>query len=129
MAGTTNLPDWELDQLRAELGRYYPDECTISRHSSADDNYGGTTETPTVIATAVPCAIEGGVAHDQERMIAEKIQEREFFTIVMPAFTDVQVDDTITVTSQPGMEVRVAGVIGPESYELERRVLGYRHGV
>lgn len=134
MPHPTQIPKWELDLVRESLTGFYTHHCRVARVTNVDDVYGGSSETQTTIANDIPCYVEGGVAHEQDRAVVAGLQrEAEFFTISMPAYTDVRVGDVVVVypdeadTSEPGnMEVEVTAVIGPESHEIERRVLGYR---
>lgn len=129
-----SIPEWELDQVRDDLHGFYDFHCRIERVTGTDDPYGGHTEARATIQDQIHCYVEGGVAHEQDRVVAEGLQrEHELFTISMPAFTDVRVGDWVVVyahhadVSEPGiLEVRVSAVIGPESHEIERRVIGYR---
>lgn len=128
----TAIEDWELGDLRRELEHFYTHHCRIESTSTADDEYGGTGETRTVTEDMVHCYVEGGVAHEQDRVLVGGVgAEREFFTISVPAFTPVKVGDWVVVYPNPGtgdgnLEVIVTAVVGPESHELERRILAYR---
>lgn len=133
MTHTEQIPKWELDTLRDALVGFYTHHCRVEGYSPTDDAYGGTSETRSVRSDLVPCYVEGGVAHEQDRVLVEGlIRETEFFTISMPAYTEVYVNDYIIVYDDPNdletgnWEVKVTAVIGPESHEIERRVLGYR---
>ena len=127
------IPKWELDNQREALVGFYTHHCRVEGTSEDDDIYGGSSETRAVRADDVPCFVEGGVAHEQARILLGGVErESELFTRSMPAASDVRNGDVIVVYADEhdpaggNFEVRVTAVIGPESYELERRAIGYR---
>lgn len=133
MPHAEQIPEWELDGLRDALVGFYTHHCRVEGTAESDDEYGGSSEARTTRADNVPCYVEGGVAHEQDQvLVSGLIREHEFFTISMPAFTDVRVGDVVVVYDEAhdeatgNWEVKVTAVIGPESHELERRILGYR---
>jgi hypothetical protein len=133
MPHTEHIPEWELDSVRDALVDFYTHHCRVEGTAETDDEYGGTTQGRTVRADNVPCFVEGGVAHQQDAILLGGVErESELFTISMPAYTEVYNGDVIVVYADehdPGggsFEVVVTAVIGPESYELERRAIGYR---
>jgi len=116
----------ELAQLRADTFSWADATCDIFRVTGSDDAYGGRGRAhltdPTY--TAIPCMLESGAGQEQERLTLGGITEVQMFTVSLPALTDVLVGDHLKV--HKGLEdlhLHVRAVMGPESYELERKVV------
>lgn len=118
----------ELVELRNETELWFTDLCDIYRISLVDDNYGGQTETETVLSSGIKCMLESGTAHEQMRAVYSKLVDVQLFTVTLPAETDIQVTDHIVVTSQNNLHLRVQAVLSPESWEVEKRVVGSQQG-
>lgn len=120
------LTPTELAGLRAATESWFPDVCDIYRVAAqAGDDYGGygSTNADTVIAAGVPCSVESGAEHVQIRALLAKIENVQAFAVTFPANTDVKVGDHLVLTSRANDRLRVEGVLAPESWEIERRVI------
>lgn len=120
----------ELADLRGATESWFTDTCDIYGHSAgAPDAYGGYSVDPEVVKqSGVPCALESGAEHEQTRALLAKIANVQVFAVTLPALTDVEVGDHLIITSQGNMHLRVEGVMAPESWEIERRVIGSQLG-
>jgi hypothetical protein len=124
------LTDVEVASLRETTERWFTDKCDIYRIAVGDDPYGGEDETESLVsgATGVECMLESGAAHEQTRAVYGKIVGVQLFTVTLPALTDVRVGDHLLITTQGNLHLRVQAVMDPESWELERRVIGSEEG-
>lgn len=59
------------DEIAAEAADFKPDLCDIVLVINTSDNYGGSTQSPTLIATNVPCSYES--LGSSEQQVAAKI--------------------------------------------------------
>lgn len=120
----------ELESMRDENLSFFTDLCTIYRKPGpTDDAFGGISDdVEAVFAADVPCMLESGAAQEQTRALIGKIAGVQLFTVTLPALQDVRVHDHIIVTTQADMHLRVQAVMAPESFELERRVIGSELG-
>lgn len=116
----------EMADLRAAAQAWMMDTCDIYRNAAAaDDAYGGRSPggADTRIAQGVPCYIESGAEHVQERALLAKIENVQAFTVALPANTDVQVRDHLVLLTRGNDRLRVEAVLAPESWEVERHVI------
>jgi len=120
----------ELAGLRDTSEKWFTDTCDVYRITKVDDPYGGESEDEEPVSglSGIRCMLESGAAHEQTRAIMDKITGTQIFTVTLPALTDVQVGDHLIITSQGNMHLRVQAVLNPESYEVERRVIGSEEG-
>jgi hypothetical protein len=56
--------------------------------------------------------------------VAQKIAATGVWTIVFMAGQDIALGDLVTVTTKGSFKLRVEAILSPETYEVERRVLG-----
>lgn len=115
----------ELSDLRGATESWFTDTCDIHGHTAGvQDGYGGySTDPETVKQVGVACTIESGAEHVQTRALLAKIENVQAFAVTFPANTDVAVDDILIITSRANLRLRVEGVMAPESWEIERRVI------
>lgn len=125
------LTPTELAQLRADTISWFDATCDIFRVTGGDDVYGGRggahAADPT--HTGVRCTVESGAGQEQERLTLGGITEIQVFTVSLPAQTDVLVGDHLKVHKDgEDLHLHVRAVQGPESYELERKVIATEVG-
>lgn len=115
----------ELASLRVEVESWFTDVCQIQVASKVNDGYGGQSEGYLVKGgqDAVPCEVYGGVAQDIRELFTGVVVGEEMFTITVPVGTDVAIGDHIHLTTR-SLHIRATAVIGPESHELQTRVVG-----
>lgn len=116
----------EIDQLRADTESWFDATCDLYRAAGGDDVYGGRgrdhAAQPTYLA--IPCTVESGAGQEQERLTLGGITELQVFTVSLPALTDVLVGDHLKVhKGAEDLHLHVRAIQGPESYELERKVV------
>jgi len=109
----------DLTAMRQTLEASLPETAQILRRTLAPDGALGFTESWTVVA-AVPCRIAPASAEDAERAGVSRTGAAVAWVLTVPAWTDVLPADRITAG---GRTFEVATVLGPNSYELGRRVL------
>ena len=126
----TGLETVELSLLRQEAEGWFTDLVDVFEKGITDDPYSGhsTDAMETRTMEGVPCAIESGAALEQLSVIAGKVQGTQLFTVTLPAGTAVVVGNHLIVTSRNNLHLTVQAVIGPESYEVERRVIATSEG-
>lgn len=115
----------ELGLLREEVEAWFDKTCRIYTVTYEDDEYGGVGGQTEVEKAVVPCEVIGGVGQNQRLIVSMTEREREYFTVTVPADTDVEVDDHLDIV-EDGLHLVVTAVYGPESLELERQVIAYR---
>jgi hypothetical protein len=122
----------ELELLREEAVKWLPFTCDIFKVVSADDAYGGRTREHPVdpTYTDIPCNVESGAAHEQERSLLGLIAEIQVFTVFLPALTDVNVGDHIVAHTEdhPNLHLLVQAEMAPEGFEVERRLIATEVG-
>lgn len=121
----------ELAQLRKDTESWFDATCDIFRVVGTDDPYGGRGRShgANPLYSAVPCAIDPGAGQNQELLTLANITEVELFTVSLPAKTDVLVGDHLRVHKDgEELHLNVRAVMGPESYEVERRVIATEVG-
>lgn len=116
----------ELADLRTATQSWYDHLCDIYGQSpGADDAYGGHTNEPDILkASGVRCSVESGAEHEQTRALISQEVLSQTFAVTLPALQPVVVDDEIVVTTLSNLRIRVTALMTPESWEIERRVLG-----
>jgi hypothetical protein len=114
----------ELTKMATAMGEHHPELATVTRPTLTDDAFGGQSEADTVINTNVPCNIYPAGEGDLEQLVAQKISATGVWTICFLAGQDVKIGDLVTITSKGSFKLRVEAVLSPETYEVERRVLG-----
>ena len=125
----TGLETEELLLLRTEAEGWFPDVLNISRVTTVDDPFSGSSDdVETLWASGIPCSIESGAALEQTAVIAGKVQGVQIFAVTVPTATDIRVTDKLTITSRNNKELRVQAVMAPESWEIERRVIATELG-
>jgi hypothetical protein len=110
------LSDADLAEMRAAQEETMVETCTIERKVKTSDGAGGFSEgAPTT--TSCKCRIGTGLREPQARVIAEQVAPRQVYVVTLPALTDVQAEDRITVGG------RTFKVISPQqgSFETARR--------
>ncbi len=112
------LPADELAAMQAEALLALPQTCVIKRKTRQSDGAGGSTLMLTTVTTVYGRA--GAVRADLLEAYADRIGKRTAALIVLPAVTDVQTDDQITLGSQTW---EVIGVEGGETWEIARRAV------
>jgi len=98
------LSSLELAALRADLEETLPDTATIERPVFTADGYGGQTLSYTKVGTAA-CRLTP--TRVTEEMIASGLRAITAWRVILPADTDVQAEDRLTVDSRT---LRVVGV-------------------
>lgn len=121
------LRDGEITRLQAETIRAMPDNGLIYAVTRASDGRGGTTESEAAPA-ATMCRLDvlarGGMGA-LAQSIAAKIQNREIFTLELPAETSIQEGDYFEVNDY---RYQVIQVLDGGSWEIVRRVIVVRTG-
>jgi hypothetical protein len=126
------LTPTELEQLRSDTESWFDSTCDIFRVTGGDDVYGGRGRDHSVNAlySSLPCTVEPGAGQEQERLTLGGITEIQMFTVSLPAKTDVRVGDHLKVhRDTEDLHLHVRAVMGPESYETERKVVTTEVGV
>lgn len=124
------LTSEELDLLREEAQVWYPELCDLYRGSavSGGDPYGGYSPDPEepgdLVMSAIPCMIESGAGHEQIFQLAGAERNYQIFRIHMSPEIDVRVNDHLIITTKDNQHLRVQAVMAPESYEIDRIVIG-----
>lgn len=116
----------ELAQLREDTNSWYDATCDIFRSTGSEDVYGGRgrAHSGTALYSAVPCTVESGAGQEQERLTLGGLTEMQMFTVSLPALQSVLVGDHLKVyKGTETLHLHVRAVMGPESYELERKVV------
>lgn len=124
-----SLTTEELFLLQKEAVVWQPEVCDVYRITFTDDDFGGSEETETVIATNIPCSVETGAAHDQTIQMLGLERPSTAFIVYLPAGTDVKVDDHLIVTTKGNVHMRITAVMAPETHEVERMVIADSLGV
>lgn len=126
-----DLTSEELSLLRQEAQVWYPDLCSLYRGTptSGGDPYGGYDPEPTepgdLVLAAIPCLVESGSGHEQIlNLFGGGAVNYQIFIIHVPPTVDVRVDDHLIITSKDNQHLRVQAVLAPESYEIDRMVVG-----
>ena len=121
----------EMADLRGAAESWMMDTCDIYGHSpGVSDAYGGYSVDPELVKQQnVPCYVESGAEHAQTRALLAKIENVQAFSVDMPANTDVEVGDHLIITSRSNLHLRVEGVMAPESWETDRRVVAIQEAV
>ena len=122
----------ELNDLRGALTSWRPDTASVYRKPSGSaDAYGGygTTSAYSLVSSGNEVSVESSPSNEQERALEGILGEVQVFYVTFANGADVEVDDKITITSMSSLELRVRAVVGPDSWELERRVAATRLGV
>lgn len=119
----TELFPSEMDDLRSEVAKWYPDTVSIYTVARADDAYGGSAFTSTLLVADVPCMVESGAAHEQTRAMIGKLVGTQLFTITFAPGIAVQVGDYIEITSRDNEQARVQAVMEPESWDIEFSII------
>ncbi len=125
-----DLTSQELDLLRQETQVWYPDLCNIYRGTptSGGDEYGGYDPDPTepgdLVASDIKCLCESGAGHEQIVNLIAEARNFQIFRVHLPAGTDVRVNDHLIISTQGALHLRVQAVMAPESYEIDRIVVG-----
>lgn len=122
----------ELNDLRGALTSWRPDTASVYRKPSGSaDAYGGygTTSAYSLVSSGNQVSVESSPSNEQERALEGILGEVQVFYVTFANGADVEVDDKITLTSMGNLELRVRAVVGPDSWELERRIAATRLGV
>lgn len=98
------LSSLELEALRSDLEDTLPDTATIERPSYTADGYGGQTVRYAKVDEAACRLIPTRVT---EEMIASGLRAVTAWRVILPAGTDVQAEDRLTVGIRT---LRVVGV-------------------
>lgn len=94
----------ELEGLRADIEATLPDTAVIERPEFTADGYGGQTVSYGAVGTVACRLIPIRV---NEEAIASGLRVISAWRVIMPADTDVRVEDRLTVS---GRTLRVVGV-------------------
>jgi len=112
------MPPGELASIRRAADRMLPDTCVIQRVTRTPDGAGGSTETWATVAT-MACRVSPAGQGD-EHLFGGRLASVSGYVVTLPAETDVAAVDRI---AWGGRTLEVAGVVGPRSYEVSRRVV------
>ena len=117
----------ELAHLREETEAWFDSVCDIYHITDTDDVYGGHGGSyPGAPSLAdIPCNVDSGIAHEQERSFIGRFEEVQLFTITFPAQTDVKMEDRLVI-ALPGAQTLtcyIQAILAPESIEIERKVI------
>lgn len=117
----------ELASLRDETEAWFDSTCDLYHQAGGDDAYGGRggsyPGSPSL--NDLPCNVESGIAHEQERSFIGRFEDIQLFTVTLPAQTDVRIDDRLVIALPAAqfLTVTVQAVLAPESIEIERKVI------
>jgi hypothetical protein len=109
----------EVERKQRMTQRIWPGTCDIVRIVETQD-FGGTTETPTTIATGVKCFYSEDLSpQDVERGAAQEIVINA--KLILPAGQDITAKDRVTVTMRAVVlgTYEVSSVIR-QDYEVQR---------
>lgn len=113
------LSDGEMAAMRATLIESFPDTCDVIRAALVRDDQGGATATYAPVESGVPCRVAPAGLTPDEREMAARLGGAVTWTLTVPVDTDISAADRVDVA---GRVFEVAGVLGPRSWEVARRV-------
>jgi hypothetical protein len=125
-----DLTSEELTLLREESQVWYPDLCNLYRGTptTGGDDYGGYDPSPSepgdLVQADIPCMVESGASHEQILILAGEARNFQIFRVHMSPTIDPHVDDHLIITTMGDQHLRVQAVLAPESYEIDRIVIG-----
>lgn len=125
------LTEHEINGLRGAMESWSDATCDIFRVTDTEDVYGGSTRAHSDIPlySGLPCTVDSGAGQNQEILTLANITEVQVFTVGLPALTDVLIGDHLKVhKGDEDLHLHVRAVMGPESYELERKVIATEVG-
>jgi hypothetical protein len=113
----------ELAGLQTDLAALLPDACSITRHTKTEDAYGGEASAPTVIATGVPVMVNAiRVLHVAGDVFVAPttgmVEEAGRYQVTLPHGTDIQMGDTIVITTLNNLTMRVTALVVSESLSV-----------
>jgi hypothetical protein len=112
------LTSGELAQERQAEQATMTETATIGRKTRAASGTGGMTST--TATQNVPCKREASLTGDGQQMEGGRLFTGLRWIITLPALTDVQKDDVITIG---GQVYDITGIQGPYTDEISRIVL------
>lgn len=95
MAGEALSSD-EITEMRADIAEVLPDTAIIRRGTATPDGQGGYTEAHNPIGT-VAARVAPITGQEAER--GDRVSAAEYFTVAMPALTDVKPADEVEIAS------------------------------
>jgi hypothetical protein len=119
----TLFSDADLDgfsALAVELA--LKDDCDILEEVSTPDGQGGQGEPTDQVVATVKCAVIDA-SRVEEYMLAQKVSDKVFETILLPRGTQVSISNRLRVA---GQTYHIEGVNDPTTYEVLRRVSVWR---
>lgn len=111
------LSERELAALRSDLNSLLTETVQVQRASRAPDGYGGETATWTTVATVNGLRTTTGL-RPAEQILAERLSTSSSWVMLLPALTDVRVDDRLVSN---GRTFHVVAVLNGD-LEFLRRV-------
>lgn len=122
------LTQAELDGMRRTAERTMTGRATVLRAPPGDgdgsDEFGspeeGASAPKAPVLVDLPVRVELARRNGAEGMAAARLENRLAWTLALPAGTDVRPHDDLAVGAR---RFAVAEVLGPETFEIERRVL------
>lgn len=108
----------ELTEMRAMQTLTFDQTATVTRRTYSDDDTGGQTVSNSTFS--LPCRI-APASGAQRQMLGAQYAELQAWRVTFAAGADVQLKDKIEVA---GHKVEVVGMLGAESRETARVVLG-----
>jgi hypothetical protein len=125
------LPAAKEAAVRAKFERLLPDRATIVRTTLAPDGQGGSTETPTTVATDVPCRVDKDQRMDRELALADRLTAEASYIAMLSTFAsrwppsgivDIRASDRLVVTGGAGGEYEIQGSGGPVTDDWVRQL-------
>lgn len=111
------LSERELAALRSDLNELLTETVQVQRASRVPDGYGGETLTWTTVATVSGLRTTTGL-RPAEQVLAERLSTNATWVMLLPAATDVRVDDRLVAN---GRTFQVVTVLNGD-LEFVRRV-------
>ena len=110
--------DGLVDLLSPLAASAMPDSCVIQTRITSGDGYGGTTLTYTASAP-IPCRVFTHPRPVDERDAEGRLESIVRWMAALPAGTAITAKDRLLCN---GVQYEVAGVIAPQSFEVQRLV-------
>lgn len=109
------LTPTDVEELRQEVRDILPDVATIHRLTSDDSEWGGETDTYSVVLTAPVLVMQQSGTETRK---AGAIVTDVGVTFLFPGGTILRQSDQITVDSMPGRKWEVTSIGGGGSWEI-----------
>ena len=113
-----------LAYIRATVGDFQGDTCTIKRPTITANEYGDTDANPTTIATGVTCRILPLQRTEQDRLTGLAEVGKQQYRLSVPYGTDIQDGDIVTIGND-NYDVVQAKLIATD--RADKQVMAVKH--